>query len=88
VLARSVALVKPGGAIVSVVAPIPNDRSDIRTVGLVRDANGTQLREISRLVDEGILHPDVSAVFPMADAREAFMAKATKHIPGKVVLTL
>jgi NADPH:quinone reductase-like Zn-dependent oxidoreductase len=87
VLARSVALVKPGGAIVSVVAPIPNDRSDIRTVGFVRDANGTQLREIARLVDEGILHPDVSAVFPMADAREAFMAKATKHIPGKVVLT-
>ena len=68
-------------------APPPTDRSDIRTVGFVRDANGAQLREIARLVDDGTLRPDVSAVFPMADAREAFMAKSTKHIPGKVVLT-
>ena len=31
--------------------------------------------------------PTSSAVYPLADAREAFMAKSTKHIPGKVVLT-
>ncbi len=55
-------------------------------MGFVRDANGAQLREIARLVDEGTLRP-VGAVYPLADAREAFMAKSTKHIPGKVVLT-
>jgi NADPH:quinone reductase-like Zn-dependent oxidoreductase len=87
VLTRSAALVKPGGAIVSIVAPTATDRTDIRTVGFVRDANGAQLREIGRLVDEGTLRPEVGAVFPLADAREAFMAKSTKHIPGKVVLT-
>ena len=31
--------------------------------------------------------PDVGAVYPLADAREAFMAKSTEHVPGKVVLT-
>jgi NADPH:quinone reductase-like Zn-dependent oxidoreductase len=87
VLARSAPLVKPGGAIVSIMAPVETDRSDIRTVSFVRDANGAQLREISRLVDEGTLHPDVSAVYPLSDTREAFMAKSTEHIPGKVVLT-
>ena len=87
VLARSAAIVKPGGAIVSVVAQPQTDRSDIRTVFFVRDANGAQLREIARLVDERTLHPDVSAVYPVADARKAFMAKSTEHIPGKVVLT-
>ena len=86
VLARSAAIVKPGGAIVSIMGPPPTDRSDIRTVGFVRDANGAQLREITRLVDEGILRPQVGAVYPLADAREAFMAKSTKPIPGKVVL--
>ena len=87
VLARSAAIVKPGRrARLGDGAP-PAERSDIRAVGFVRDANGGQLREISRLVDAGILRPQVGAVFPMADAREAFMAKATKHIPGKVVLT-
>ena len=87
VLARSAAIVKPGGALVSIVAPPETDRRDIRTVAFVRDANGAQLREITRLVDDGTLRPDVSAVFPLADAREAFTAKSTKHIPGKVVLT-
>ena len=88
VLARSPAIVKPGGAIVSIMgAPPETDRSDIRMVSFVRDANGSQLREIGRLVDEGTLHADVSAVYPLADTREAFMAKSTEHIPGKVVLT-
>ncbi len=65
VLARSPAIVKPGGALVSVMAPPPpTDRSDIRMVAFVRDANGAQLREIARLVDEGTLRPDVGAVYP------------------------
>jgi NADPH:quinone reductase-like Zn-dependent oxidoreductase len=87
VLGRSAAMVKPGGALVSIVAAPQTDRSDIRTVAFVRDANGAQLREITRLVDDGTLRPQVGAVYPLADAREAFMAKSTKHIAGKVVLT-
>ncbi|HEY4401298.1 MAG TPA: NADP-dependent oxidoreductase [Acidimicrobiia bacterium] len=87
VLAHSPAIVKPGGALVSVMAPPQTDRKDIRTVHFVRDPSGVQLRDIARLVDEGTLHPDVGAVYPLADAREAFMAKSTEHIPGKVVLT-
>ncbi len=87
VLARSTAIVKPGGALVTVMGPAPTDRADIRAVGFVRDANGSQLREIARLVDEGVLQPDVSAVYSLADAHAAFMDKSTKHIPGKVVLT-
>jgi NADPH:quinone reductase-like Zn-dependent oxidoreductase len=87
IAARSAAVVKPGGAIVSVMAPFTVDRTDIRTVDFVRDASGAQLREIARLVDDGTLRPDVSAVYPLADARAAFMDKSKKHIAGKVVLT-
>ncbi len=87
VLARSSATVRPGGALVSVMAPPPNDRDDIRTVHFVRDPSGAQLRDITDLVDQGKLTPQVGAVYPLADAREAFMAKSTQHIPGKVVLT-
>jgi NADPH:quinone reductase-like Zn-dependent oxidoreductase len=87
VLARSPAVVKPGGALVSVMAPLQTDRDDIRIVHFVRDPSGAQLREITRLVDQGTLSPQVGAVYPLAQAREAFMAKSTRHIPGKVVLT-
>ena len=87
VLARSPNLVKPGGALVTVMAPVQTDRDDIRVVHFVRDPSGTQLREITRLVDQGTLQPQVGAIYSLADAREAFMAKSTRHIPGKVVLT-
>jgi NADPH:quinone reductase-like Zn-dependent oxidoreductase len=87
VLAKSAAIVKPGGALVSVMAPPQTNRDDIRTVHFVRDPSGAQLRDITRLVDEGKLRPQVGAVYQLADAREAFMAKSTQHIPGKVVLT-
>jgi NADPH:quinone reductase-like Zn-dependent oxidoreductase len=87
VLAHSPAIVKPGGALVSVMAPPQTDRDDIRAVHFVRDPSGAQLRDISRLVDQGTLRPQVGAVYPLAEAREAFMAKSTRHIPGKVVLT-
>jgi NADPH:quinone reductase-like Zn-dependent oxidoreductase len=69
------------------MAPPQTDREDIRTVHFVRDPSGAQLREVTRLVDQGKLRPRVGAVYPLADAREAFMAKSTQHIPGKVVLT-
>jgi NADPH:quinone reductase-like Zn-dependent oxidoreductase len=87
VLAHSIAIVKPGGALVSVMAPPQTDRDDIRIVHFVRDPSGVQLREITRLVNQGKLRPHVGAVYPLADAREAFMAKSRQHIPGKVVLT-
>jgi NADPH:quinone reductase-like Zn-dependent oxidoreductase len=87
VLARSPAIVKPGGALVSVMAPPPTERDDIRMVHFIRDPSGAQLRDITALVDDGTLRPQVSAVYPFADAREAFMAKSTQHLPGKVVLT-
>jgi NADPH:quinone reductase-like Zn-dependent oxidoreductase len=87
VLAHSPAIVKPGGALVTVMAPLQTERDDIRIVHFVRDASGAQLKEITRLVDQGKLRPHVGAVYPLAHAREAFMAKSTQHIPGKVVLT-
>jgi NADPH:quinone reductase-like Zn-dependent oxidoreductase len=86
VLARSPAIVKPGGTLVSVVAPPPADRQDIRAVHFVREPSRTQLVELARLVDSGQLRPQVGAVYSLADARKAFMVKSTQSIPGKVIL--
>ncbi|HZO78932.1 MAG TPA: NADP-dependent oxidoreductase [Solirubrobacteraceae bacterium] len=87
VLDHSLAIVKPGGALVSIMAPVQTGRDDIRMVHFVRDPSGVELQEITRLVDEGVLRPQVGAVYPLTQARQAFMAKSTQHIPGKVVLT-
>jgi NADPH:quinone reductase-like Zn-dependent oxidoreductase len=86
VLARSAAIVRPGGALVSVCAPPPTDRHDIRALHFVREPSRAQLAELARLVEVGQLRPQVGAVYPLADARDAFRAKSTQGIPGKVIL--
>ena len=88
VLARSPALLRPGGSLVSVraAAPPPATRDDIRTVIFIQESNRAQLIELARLVDEGHLRPQVGGVYPLAQAAEAYSAKAAGGIPGRIVL--
>ena len=68
------------------VAGPPRDTSDIRTVFFIREPSRAQLIELARLTDAGALHPQVGAVYPLAEARAAFTAKAAHGIAGRVVL--
>lgn len=86
VLERSAAIVKPGGALVTAMFPPQTQRDDIRTVHFIREPSRAQLVEVARLVDEGRIRPQLGAVYGLADARDAFIAKSIKSIPGKVVL--
>ena len=89
VLARSPALLRPGGTLVSVAAlaaPPPASRDDIRQVVFIQEADRAQLVELARLVDEGHLRPQVGAVYPLADAAEAYSTKAAGGVPGRIVL--
>jgi NADPH:quinone reductase-like Zn-dependent oxidoreductase len=88
VLAGSPVLLKPGGTLVTVKAdsPLPTSRDDIRTVVFIQESSRAQLAELARLVDEGQLRPQVGAVYPLAQAAEAYGAKAAGGIPGRVVL--
>jgi len=88
VLDRSPALLRPGGTLVSVraAAPPPATRDDITTVIFIQESSRAQLIELARLVDEGHLRPQVGAVYPLAEAAEAYSAKAAGGIPGRIVL--
>jgi NADPH:quinone reductase-like Zn-dependent oxidoreductase len=55
----------------------------VRKAFFIVDANRTQLREIALLIDAGELRPVVGAVFPLAQARQAYEHKPAH---GKVVL--
>ena len=88
VLADSPALLKPGGTLISVraAAPPPAIRDDITTVFFIQQSSRAQLIELARLVDEGHLRPQVGAVYPLAQAAEAYSTKAVGGIPGRIVL--
>lgn len=88
VLDRSPALLKPGGTLVTIKAAAqpPAERDDITTVVFVQESSRAQLTELARLVDDGHLRPQVGKVYPLAQAAEAFTAKAAGGIAGRVIL--
>ena len=87
VLARPSALLKPGGALVSVVSwDLPADRDDITKVFFIQEASRAELTGLARLVDQGHLRPQVGGVYSLAQAAEAYRAKAAGGIPGRIVL--
>jgi NADPH:quinone reductase-like Zn-dependent oxidoreductase len=88
VAARSLALVKPGGALVTVMGPPPpSTRQDIRTLFFIRQTDRAQLIELARRVDAGELRlPPIGGVYPLAEAKTAFTAKSSGNVAGKVIL--
>ena len=86
-LARSGALTREGGRIVSVAEEPPADLAEqADATYFVVEANGEELVQLGRLVVEGALRPRVDSVFPLAEAVEAFERVATPGKRGKVVL--
>jgi len=83
-LERSWGVLKPGGRLVTVAASGEQTTDErIRAAYFIVEPSRTQLAEIARLIDGGALRPVVGAVFPLAEARQAYQHKPSH---GKVVL--
>jgi NADPH:quinone reductase-like Zn-dependent oxidoreductase len=89
-LQRSWALLKPGGLLISIVAPPSPAEAVARGVRQcefqVQGPFGPPLAELARLVDAGHLTPFVSIVLPLKDARQAHVLSESRHTRGKIVL--
>lgn len=82
-----VAMLRPGGSVVSVVDPAPPRSDDGRAVFFVVEPDRAQLEELAGLVDSGRIRPVVGAVVDMeAGWDEGFAAKHHGGVAGKVVL--
>jgi NADPH:quinone reductase-like Zn-dependent oxidoreductase len=87
-LARSPAVLRPAGRLVSVAEEPPADAAGREIVALyfVVEPSREQLLEIATLADSGELRPMVGEVFDLADARAAFERSMSPDKHGKVVL--
>ncbi len=89
-MARSWAVLKDGGILVSICAkPAPD--ADAARRGLRGAYAGAQpghdvLNRIAGLVDDGKLRPDVGKILPLRKARQAHELIQTGHTRGKIVL--
>ena len=81
---RSAAVVRPGGTLISVVAPPKVRPPGIRAMYFVVEPNRGQLAELGRRAQRGRLTPKVGAVHPLAETRDAFLHK--QHTSGKTII--
>lgn len=83
---RSLAIIKPGGALIALTQPPPT-QPGIRTEIMSMRGSGALLARIGTMVDDGVLRTFVAAVFPLADAGKAQAeGEAGHHPPGKIIL--
>jgi NADPH:quinone reductase-like Zn-dependent oxidoreductase len=83
-LERSWGVLKPGGRLVTIAASGERTADErTRAAFFIVEPSRTQLTEIARLIEGGALRPVVGAVFPLAEARQAYQHKPAH---GKVVL--
>jgi NADPH:quinone reductase-like Zn-dependent oxidoreductase len=87
-LARSPAIVRPGGGLVSIAEEPPEAglRGRITASYFVVEPNRDQLVELARMVDDGQVRPAIDSVFPLAEARAAFARSMSPGKHGKVVM--
>src|SRR5215471_17509309 len=85
-LERSWGVLKHGGRLVTVAASGEQTTDErVRAAYFIVEPSRTQLAEIARLIEGGALRPAVGAVFPLAEARQAYQHKPVR---GKVVLSV
>jgi NADPH:quinone reductase-like Zn-dependent oxidoreductase len=91
-LDRSFAVLRRGGRLVTLSEPPAADKAGeygVSAVFFIVTPNRTQLRQLAALVDEGELHVEIAATFPLAQGREAFESgQRTGRRPGKTVLVV
>ena len=84
VLARSAALVRAGGTLVTIAEPPKTQPHDGRAIFFLVEADRAQLAGLAARVRDGRLKPVVGAVLPLVEAASAFAPG--KRIPGKTIL--
>ncbi|MCH0562337.1 NADP-dependent oxidoreductase [Streptomyces sp. MUM 136J] len=85
--ARSWRVLRPGGTLVSIVAPPPPPPGpESRAVFFVVEPDQAGLGELTALVESGRLTPRVDRVVPLQHTAEAYAALEQEHHQGKIVL--
>lgn len=89
VATKSLATLRPGGRIVSIVNPVDDAlaaRHGVTPFFCFVQPSSTQLAEIARLVDAGALRVVIDSVFALKDVAQALARSETGRARGKIVI--
>ena len=88
-LARSYSVVNKGGVLASTVGPIDQSaasRAGIRALLVMMKRSASDLAELARLVQEGVVKPRLALTLDLSQARQAQELSETGKAQGKVIL--
>jgi NADPH:quinone reductase len=85
---RAVGVVREHGRAIFLIGPPAQLERGIRGESFSADVTRQRLETITRLADEGELRPQIEAVLPLEQVREALGRVAGRHTRGKVVLRI
>lgn len=88
-LERSWRVLKPGGKVVTIAAQSEGVAEQrVHNAFMIVEANRSQLEEIARLIDAGVLRVFVAEVFPLSKAVQAYGRAVGGKLRGKIALRL
>jgi NADPH:quinone reductase len=82
--------IRDGGRVLSIVLRSPPAQQERGITGesFAAHVGRERLEDLRRLVDAGMLRPQVEAVLPLDQAREALTQVAGRHTRGKIMLQI
>ncbi len=84
-------VLRPGGVAVTLVGPVDDSLgldSDITVIAMSSRVSTAALVELARHIEDGVIMPHIAKQFPLDQARQAFTARETERVLGKVVLVV
>ncbi|WP_200974813.1 NADP-dependent oxidoreductase [Echinicola sp. 20G] len=91
---RSLEVVKPGGTIISIPTGLNAEvtqkakNKGVNGFFFLVQSNGTDMKALAKLLEDGYLKPHLSASFPFVEMTKAHELQETGHVIGKLVVTL
>lgn len=85
--------VKDGGKLISIIEPPETKKpdgwegkKDVKSVFFIMEPIGSQLTEVSKLIDEGLCKPVLDSVWALEETEKAFERLNSGHHRGKIVV--
>lgn len=88
---KSFQVLKPGGILVSMNGMPDEGLSEqykVKAIGQKTDATPDRLKRLTHLVENGKVKPEIDKIFPLLEAKDAFVYQEKSHPKGKVVLSV
>jgi NADPH:quinone reductase-like Zn-dependent oxidoreductase len=90
-LSRSLAVLKPGGTLISIAGPPPQEQARVRDVraAFIRNQYSRELlRTVTQLIDEGHLKVTAGKTFALSEVQQAHEYGQSSHGRGRIVLQI